>query len=63
VVAPIEVLVNGISGEVLYAGGSPGAVDVYRVDFQVPDATAPGMASVQLTSAWIPGPEIKMAIQ
>ncbi len=63
VVSPVEVVVNGTSGEVLYAGGYPGAVDVYRVDFKVPDATAPGTASVQLTSAWIPGPEVKMAIE
>jgi hypothetical protein len=63
VISPVEVLVNGASGEVLYAGGNPGAVDVYQVDFKVPDTTAPGIASVQLTSAWIPGPEVKMAIQ
>jgi hypothetical protein len=63
VIAPVEVLVNGKSSQVLYAGGYPGAVDGYQVNFQVPDTTAPGMASVELTSAWIPGPEVKMVIQ
>ena len=63
VIAPVEVLVNGKSSQVLYAGGYPGAVDRYQVNFQVPDATTPGMASVQMTSAWIPGPEVKMAVQ
>jgi hypothetical protein len=63
VIAPVEVLVNGKSSQVLYAGGYPGAVDGYQVNFQVPDTATPGMASVQITSAWIPGPEVKMAIQ
>jgi hypothetical protein len=63
VIAPVEVLVNGKSSQVLYAGGYPGAVDGYQVNFQVPDTATPGMASVQMTSAWIPGPEVKMMIQ
>jgi uncharacterized protein (TIGR03437 family) len=63
VIAPVEVLVNGKSSQVLYAGGYPGAVDGYQVNFQVPDSATPGMASVQMTSAWIPGPEVKMVIQ
>jgi hypothetical protein len=63
VIAPVEVLVNGKSSQVLYAGGYPGAVDGYQVNFQVPDTTAPGTASVQVTSAWIPSPEVKLVIQ
>ena len=61
--SPIEVLVNGKSGEVLYAGGYPGAVDRYQVNFRVPDGIASGLASVQLTSAWIQGPEVKLPVQ
>ena len=61
--SPIEVLMNGKSGEVLYAGGYPGAVDRYQVNFRVPDGIAPGLASVQLTAAWIAGSEVKIAIQ
>jgi hypothetical protein len=40
--SPIEVMVNGRPGEVLYAGGYPGAVDRYQVNFRVPDGTASG---------------------
>src|SRR5262249_43415707 len=55
--------VNGKQAEVLYAGGYPDAVDRYQVNFRVPDGTAAGLASVQLTSAWIPAPEVKIAVQ
>ena len=63
VIAPVEVLVNGKSSQVLNAAGYPGVVDGYQVDFQVPDTATPGMASIQMTCAWIPGPEAKMAIR
>lgn len=61
--SPVQVLVNGNPGDVLYAGGYPGAVDGYQVNFRVPDGTASGPASVKLTSAWIAGPEVKLPIQ
>jgi hypothetical protein len=53
--SPVQVLVNGSPGDVLYAGGYPGAVDGYQVNFRVPPATTPGQAGLQLTSAWIVG--------
>ena len=62
-IPPVEVLVNGKPAEVLYAGGYPGAVDRYQVNFRVPDGITAGMASVQLSSAWITGPEVKIPIQ
>jgi uncharacterized protein (TIGR03437 family) len=61
--SPVEVLVNGKPGEVLYAGGYPGAVDRYQVNFRVPDGTTAGLASVQLSSAWIAGPEVTIPVQ
>ncbi len=61
--SPIEVLVNGRPGDVLYAGGYPGAVDRYQVNFRVPDGTGSGTAAVQLTSAWIAGPDVRIAVQ
>ncbi len=61
--SPIEVLVNGKAGEVLYAGGYPGAIDRYQVNFRVPDGIASGLASVQMSSAWILGPEVRIPIQ
>jgi uncharacterized protein (TIGR03437 family) len=61
--SPLALTVNGNPAEVLYAGGYPGAVDRYQVNFKVPDGTAAGLAAVQLTSAWITGPEVKIAVQ
>jgi uncharacterized protein (TIGR03437 family) len=61
--SPLDVTVNGKPAEVLYAGGYPEAVDRYQVNFRVPAGTAAGLASVRLTSAWIAGPDVKIAIQ
>ncbi len=61
--SPLDVIVNGKPAEVLYAGGYPGVVDGYQVNFRVPEGTTAGMAAVQLTSAWITGPGVKIAVQ
>jgi hypothetical protein len=61
--SPVEVTVNGTSAEVLYAGGFPGSVDGYHVSFRLPSVTAAGEVSLQLTSAFIPGPEVKIAVK
>jgi hypothetical protein len=61
--SPVQVLVNGKTGDVLYAGGYPGTVDNYQVNFRVPDGTASGQASIQLTAAWIIGSPVSIPIQ
>ena len=61
--SPVQVLVNGNSADVLYAGGYPGAVDGYQVNFRMLDGAGQGQASLQLTSAWIAGPTIKIPVQ
>jgi len=62
--APVEVMLNGESVGVLqYAGGYPGAVDAYQVNFRVPSAVASGTAALYLTSAWIPGSEVRIAVR
>jgi len=61
--SPVEVTVNGRPAEVTAAVGFPGAVDGYQVNFRVPPDTAKGAATVQVSAAWIAGPEVKMAIQ
>ena len=61
--SPVELTINGKSAEVLSVGGYPGAVDRYQVNLRVPDGTAAGLASVQLTSEWITGSEVKIAVQ
>jgi uncharacterized protein (TIGR03437 family) len=61
--SPVQVLVNVEPGDVSYAGGYPAAVDGYQVNFRVPNDAAPGMASIQVTSAWIGGPAVGMPVQ
>ena len=61
--SPVEVIVNGIPAEVLYAGGYPGAVDAYQVNFRLPGGIRPGAASIQVTAAFVAGPEVGIAIQ
>ena len=61
--SPVQVLVNGNPGDVLYAGGYPGAVDGYQVNFRMPDGVGQGQASLQLTSAWIAGPAVIIPVQ
>src|SRR5262249_48470512 len=61
--SPLDVTVNGKPAKVLYAGGYPGAVDRYQVNFRVPEGTAAGPATLQLTSAWITGPDVKVMVQ
>jgi hypothetical protein len=59
----VEVTVNGIPAEVINTIGWPGLVDTYRVDFRVPAGTTAGMASIQITAAWIGGPAVGIAAQ
>ena len=61
--SPVEVLLNGIPAEVLYAGGYPGAVDRYQVNFRAPDGVLSGSASVQVISAWIGGSTVHIPFQ
>jgi hypothetical protein len=61
--SPIEILIDGRSAEVLYAGGHPGTVDRYQVNFRLPSDSQSGLATVQLTSAWIAGSDVKIAIR
>lgn len=66
--APVGVAVAGITAEVLYAGGYPGAVDAYQVNFRLPDGINPGSPAlgsvgVRITAAWIPGSETQIAIK
>jgi hypothetical protein len=61
--SPVQVLVNGNPSEVLYAGGYPGAVDGYQVNFRVPDGTPSGQASLQVAAAWITGAAINIPVE
>ena len=61
--SPVEVRVNGAVASVLYAGGYPGAVDAYQVNFSLPTSLVSGTASLQLIAAWTPGAEVKLQVQ
>jgi uncharacterized protein (TIGR03437 family) len=61
--SPLDVTVGGASATVLYAGGYPGAVNGYQVNFRVPAGVQSGMANIQLSAAWIAGSQVKIAVQ
>jgi len=61
--SPVQVVVNGNAYDVLYAGGYPGTVDGYQVNFRMPDGATSGQAVLQLASAWIAGPAVKIPAQ
>jgi uncharacterized protein (TIGR03437 family) len=61
--SPVEVVVNSSPAEVISANGYPGAVDVFQVNFRVPDDALPGSATFRMTSGYIPGTDIKIPIQ
>jgi hypothetical protein len=61
--SPLEVTVNGKPADVLNKFGWQGTTDTYRVDIRVPDGTAPGMATLQITAAFIAGGAMKIPVQ
>ena len=61
--SPVDVTVNGSPAEIINKIGWPGLVDTYRIDFRVPDGTTAGTGSIQITAAWIVGPDVRIAIQ
>src|SRR4029077_2197468 len=60
--SPMQVMVNATPAGVLYAGGFPGSVDGYHVNFRLPPATPSGEASLKLTVGFITGPEVKIPV-
>jgi uncharacterized protein (TIGR03437 family) len=66
--APVEVALDGKPAVVLYAGGYPGAVDGYQVNFRLPDEINPASpasrtAGLRITAAWIRGSDVRIAIK
>lgn len=61
--SPVQVLINGSPTDALYAAGFPGTADEYWVDFRVPAGASPGQASIQVSSAWMAGPAVQIAVQ
>src|SRR5215469_12219332 len=61
--SPVEATVNGEPADLLGAVGYPGSVDSYQVNFRLPSDTAKGIATVQLSAAWISGAPMKIPVQ
>lgn len=61
--SPVDVTVNGRSAEVLAAVGYPSAVDGFQVNFRMPPDIAKGMATIQLSAAWIASIPVGVAVQ
>jgi uncharacterized protein (TIGR03437 family) len=61
--SPLQVTVNEKIVAVISAVGSPGAVDRYQVKFRVPPGTEKGMATIQVTAAWIASTPVSIAVQ
>lgn len=61
--SPVDVVVNGEDVPATNKIGWPGETDVYRVDFQMPSDVSSGMATIQLTAAWTPGPAVTIAVK
>src|SRR5260370_40381958 len=51
VVAPVDVLANGLPAEVLYTGGYPGSTDGYQINLRLPAGLATGTAEIKIPSA------------
>ena len=61
--SPVEVTVNGNGADVVNKIGWSETTDTYRLDIRVPDGTAPGMATLQVTAAFVPGREVRIPVQ
>jgi uncharacterized protein (TIGR03437 family) len=62
VVAPVDVLANGLPAEVLYTGGYPGSTDGYQINLRLPTGLGPGTAEIKIRSAWIEGSPVLIPI-
>ena len=61
--SPVEARVNGESAEVLASVGFPGAVDGYQVNFRLPSNTSKGVATIQVSAAWISSTPVSIPVQ
>jgi uncharacterized protein (TIGR03437 family) len=61
--SPIDVTVNGQAASIVNKVGWPGTAGNYRVDFRIPDGTTSGMATIQLSAAFINGLPAHIPIQ
>ena len=61
--SPVEVLVNGKAASAISQIGLPGTSDIYHVAFRVPEGTAAGTATVQISAAWVKGSAVGIPVR
>jgi hypothetical protein len=61
--SPVEVLIDGKEALVINQVGWPGFSNRFRVDFQVPVGVEPGMAALQVRTAFINGPVARIPVR
>jgi uncharacterized protein (TIGR03437 family) len=61
--SPVEVSVAGMMVSASYAGGYPGAIDAYQVNFTLPTTTVPGRVPLHVSQAWISGPDVMIDVR
>ena len=60
--SPVEVRVAGRDSPAINKVGWPGTTDSYRVDFRVPDDTAPGNFLIRIVAAFVPSAEFVLPV-
>jgi hypothetical protein len=61
--SPVDVTIEGKPAEVLNKIGWPGTTDTYRLDIRVPDGIARGIATLQVTAAFISGRGVSVRVE
>jgi len=61
--SPVDVMINGKDSTVINKVGWPGWLGVYRLDFQVPEGTSGGMATIRVSAAWMEGPPLSLPVR
>jgi len=61
--SPLDVTVNGQAAVIVNKVGWPGTTGAYRVDLRIPDGTASGTATIQISAAFIDGPPAQVPVR
>lgn len=63
VASPVEVTIGGKPCTVISAVGYPGATDGYQVNVRLPGDVPAGAHDLQISSAWVAGPAVKVSVK
>jgi uncharacterized protein (TIGR03437 family) len=59
--SPLQVTVDGVPADVLFAGGYPGST-AYQINFLLPSSLSDGSVLLLFTSAWLPSVPIQVPV-